>query len=82
MKYTISEEVIIKEQIDIYVCPFCGSGNLNVVHYAGSYGYSSDATYVKCKSCGAQGPVYTESVGTKNKQIKCAILDWNGANRE
>lgn len=78
-KYVIEKQAIIKEDIEILPCPFCGKENTEVVYRHGDYGYSSSKAYVKCRHCGSQGAKVTDDLGSfsKDRMEKIAITNWN-----
>ena len=74
-KYVIERKEIVKEEIDILPCPFCGSENVKPVHCNGEYGYRSSEDYVVCASCGAVGSSIKDSNCGNN--LRLAIQKWN-----
>lgn len=75
MMYEYTETKIVKKQIEILPCPFCGSNNVKPIHYNGSYGYSPSEDYVTCTSCGASGGRIKDSDCGNNMDL--AIKKWN-----
>ena len=79
MKIAIERKEVVTKEIEVLSCPFCGSDNIDVIHYAGFYGYSADEFYVKCKDCGACGGKVVDdrcSLST-TKQKELAVEKWN-----
>lgn len=79
MKIAIERKEVVTKEIEVFSCPFCGSDNIDVIHYTGSYGYSTDETYVKCKYCGATGGKIVDSRYnlTNARQKELAVEKWN-----
>ena len=70
---------IIKEEVEISTCPFCGSSEVEVTQTDGCYGYSYDSAYTRCRCCGSKGPtIKDESYSlSKDKQVLLAVEKWN-----
>lgn len=74
-KYIIEKQEIIRKEINILPCPFCGSENVKPIHCNGSHGYSASEDYVKCFSCSATGGLITNNDGLHFTEK--AIKKWN-----
>ena len=67
--------MVIGDLKEIERCPFCGSNRLISVFEEGLPGLLSSKNYIKCKTCGATGPVVFDK---KCKNNPTAIVrKWN-----
>lgn len=75
MKVSIDEKVI-KEEVELKPCPFCGSEHLEFNYDFGSYGYTQPVASITCLECGTT--ISRSYSNVTHRELKLATVKaWN-----